>query len=502
MKTNPATPSKASAIILLNHERECVLWARRNPKLRFLGGFHGFTGGKLDKNDNVTEVRNCKDPEVAAHIACAVRETFEETGVLLVRNGDKLTKGQRVSLHDDLVSGRSSFTEILDTWGLWIDARDFYYAGMWTTPEFSPIRFATKFFVSVCPRKQIPYDATEELLNVEFVKPEAAIDLWEKSRVLMVPPVLSGLRGAMRSLDENQLADGLREFSQKNADSTFHLELSPRIICLPLRTKTLPPATHTNCFIVGRKRFVVIDPASTEDRELEKLFVLVDGLINMGGKCEAIIVSHLHKDHYGGEKKLKRFLSSRHKMEVPIAAHPITAKSLGNKVTIDETVEGDQSYTLTDSDNNCFDLDLLHTPGHARGHLCFYDKELGFLLSSDNVVGQGTVVIAPPEGNMKEYLESLKRMRDLPGLNFLCGSHGSAIAKGRERIQEYIDHRLDREQQILQLVKTNPAVIEDIVREVYPDLDDILIPLAIKTVEAHLDKLRNEGKIGNYPGLP
>src|SRR5215213_1907397 len=108
----PATPKDASAIILLNHDLSKVLWAQRNPKIPFLGGFHAFPGGKTDEIDAQIAVRNSADKDLEKFIVCAVRELFEEVGVLLVRGGEKLTKGQRASLHDDLISGRSTFGEI------------------------------------------------------------------------------------------------------------------------------------------------------------------------------------------------------------------------------------------------------------------------------------------------------------------------------------------------------------------------------------------------------
>src|SRR5688572_8281204 len=94
-----------------------VFLAQRNPKIKFLGGFHAFPGGKVESEDEGIEVKNCDDAELAKFIVCAVRETFEEVGVLLVRGGDRMTKGQRASLLDDLTSGRFSFAEILETWG-------------------------------------------------------------------------------------------------------------------------------------------------------------------------------------------------------------------------------------------------------------------------------------------------------------------------------------------------------------------------------------------------
>ncbi len=497
MNPKPAVPKDAASLILLDSDSRNVLWAKRNPKLRFLGGFHGFPGGRVDETDFKTDVRNCGDPEMVSLIACAVRETFEEVGVLIVRNGEKLTTGQIASLHDDLISGRSTFDQILNYWDLWIDAEDFHYSGFWTTPEFSPIRFKTHFFIANCPLKQEPYRAISELQEIEFIRAEQAIDLWADARVLMVPPTLFALR---------ELADFNPQISAEEASKNLltkstgfnghvdHMELTPRLICLPLRTKTLPPATHTNCFIAGKKKFVVIDAATPFPDEQNKLFKLVDEMVEKGYECEAIIVSHLHPDHFGGETALKNHLLEKFGLDIPISAHKITADSLKGKVVVEKYIDDEKTYRLQDKHGVSFELAALHTPGHARGHLCFYDEELGFLLSSDNVVGLGTVVIAPPEGNMGDYLDSLERMKNLLGLRFLCGSHGSAVSDAEGKIEEYISHRNKRENQILDLLNRGFDRLDEIVGKIYLDLDPKLVPLAKKTVEAHLEKLTVEKK--------
>lgn len=458
--------------------------------MRFLGGFHGFPGGKVDAGDERSEVRHCPEPEQARLIACAVRETFEETGVLLVRGGDKLTRGQRVSLHDDLVSGRSRFAEILEHWGLWIDARDLTHTGFWTTPEFSPLRYRTHFYIAVCPPRQEPYEAVSEMLDVEFVDPSAAVSLWDGSKVLIAPPVLISLRAlAAHGGNTDAAAVQLRRMSAEADGDLDHIELNGRLICLPLRTDTLPPATHTNCFIAGKEEYVVIDAAAREAEERAKLYELIGDFEARGRVCRGIVVSHLHPDHFGGETALKEHFYKRYGREVPVAAHRLTAESLKKRTAVDRFLEDGDSYTLKDGRGEPFELEVLHTPGHARGHLCFYDRGLGFLLSSDNVVGLGTVLIDPPEGNMSDYLESLARMRDLPGLNFLCGSHGAAVADARGRIEEYIAHRLEREGQIARAVADGARTESEIARAVYRDLDPTLLPLAERSVAAHLERL-------------
>ena len=532
-QTKTAVPKDASSVILLNDAGE-VLWAQRNPLLKFLGGYHAFPGGKLEASDEKVRVENCADENLAKFIACAARETFEEIGVLLVRNGDKLTSGQRASLHDDLISGRMTFAEILELWGLWLDATDFFYTGFWTTPTFSPVRFKTRFFLAVCPPKQKPFAAISELQNIEFIKPSDALELWKNSEVLIAPPVFISLQtlaedfspqsyretGEILNKDKEDKQDNsgiqknplypvhpckfsssaslrfcgekLFEKAQKFDGNINYLELNSRLICFPLKTDTLPPATHTNCFIVGREKFIVIDAASKDSAEQQKLFELIDSFAEKGFVCSAIIVSHLHQDHFGGETVLQSYLREKFGWQILISAHQLTAESLRGKVEIERFITDNEIFELQDEHGKAFELKALHAPGHARGHLCFYDDDFGFLLSGDNVVGTGSVLIAPPEGNMRDYLDSLQRMKNLPNLRFLCGSHGSAIFDAKEKIESYIAHRLDRERKILDAIKNGAKTPREIVEKVYQDVSPELWQLAEKSVEAHLEKIEGE----------
>jgi len=507
----PATPRDASAVILLNQDESKVLWAQRNPKISFLGGFHAFPGGKTDEGDAQISVKNCADKDLEKFIVSAVRELFEEAGVLLVQGGEKLTKGQRASLHDDLISGRSNLAEILADWNLWIDAEDFFYTGYWTTPKFSPVRFKTRFFIAKCPPKQTPYAAISEMQNVEFIAPQDALKSWANSEVLIAPPVLISLQELakfepQRRRDAEEInfkisaslrlcGEKLFEKSQNCDGDIEYIELNPHIICFPLKTETLPPATHTNCFIVGRQEFILIDAASKDEAEQAKLFELVDSFIEKGYACKEIIVSHLHKDHFGGETVLQTHLRAKFGLEVPISAHRITAESLQGKVEFQKFIEDNETLKLKDESGASFEIKALHTPGHARGHLCFYDEKLGFLLSSDNVVGAGTVVIAPPEGNLKDYLNSLELMKNLPNLQHLCGSHGSAIFDAKTKIEEYIAHRIERENQILEAFQNGAQTAEEIAAIIYQNLNPNIFPLAVKSVEAHLEKLKSDNLI-------
>ena len=140
-------------------------------------------------------------------------------------------------------------------------------------------------------------------------------------------------------------------------------------------------------------------------------------------------------------------------------------------------------------------LRALHTPGHARGHLCFYDAGTGALLSGDNIVGLGSVLIDPPEGNMRDYLASLERLRALPNISVIFGGHGPAIANPYAKIAEYISHRLERERNILEAVRAGDATPQQIVARVYTDVSPKAHGMAERAVLAHLEKLEADGTV-------
>jgi endoribonuclease LACTB2 len=495
-----AVPKDAAAVIVMRENSTKVYLAQRNPKIPFLGGFHAFPGGKVDAEDAEIEIRNCADEELKKFIVCAVRETFEEIGVLLVRGADKITIGQRASLRDDLVNGIFTFAEILKIWGLWIDAEDFQYVGYWTTPNFSPVRFKTRFFVAVCPSKQEP-QSYGEFIKGEFIEPEDALKLWESSEILISPPVLISLQILEENLTTNKKSriqnlkskiEILLAASRKMNGKIRYIKFNPFITCFPVRTETLPPATHTNCFIVGEKDFVVIDPASPFEDEQNALHEYIDSLIERGNVLREIILTHLHRDHISGANALHNHLKEKFDLQISIAAHRETAESIKDKIQVERFIEDNETIELELNSGENFKLMALHTPGHARGHLCFYDAARGFLLSGDNVIATGSVLIAPPEGDMRAYIASLKRMKNLPGLRFLCGSHGAAIFDARGKIESFIRHRLEREQKILEAIETGAKTPREIVRRVYRDVSEDLWDLAEKSVEAHLEKIRAE----------
>jgi glyoxylase-like metal-dependent hydrolase (beta-lactamase superfamily II)/8-oxo-dGTP pyrophosphatase MutT (NUDIX family) len=485
-------PKDAAAVILLRQNTDPnnpeVYWVQRSEKLAFLGGYHAFPGGQIDATDADVEVRNSPDAATTAMISGAARELFEELGVLVAHGGDTLTKGQRASLLDDLETGRMSWPALLKHYELHLDANDFTYAGRWVTPPFNARRFDTWFFVVDCPPKQEPYLTSGELDDGEWITAREAYERWLRDGVVAVPPTLHALRTLANGITPDLTA---RFLSLRHAQGEIarRITFRPNYICFPVRTPTRPPATHTCCYLIHTsKEILVVDPGSPYEDEQQALAECLDDMIAEGREVRAIIITHLHPDHIGGVNALKAHLGGA----VPVAAHPKTAAALSD-IHVDRLIEDGDVIALEGEPP--VRLIALHTPGHARGHLCFHDEERGALLTGDNIVGVGSVLIDPPEGNMRDYLNSLERMRSLPNLSVLFGGHGPAVATPYKKLNEYISHRLERERNILQAVLEGATDPKQIVAKVYTDVSPKAYQMAERAVLAHLEKLREDGAV-------
>jgi len=489
-------PKDAGAVILLRPQTDTnnpeVFWVKRSTKLAFLGGFYAFPGGQRETDDGEAPIENCADPETSAMISCAAREIFEEVGVLLVRGSETLTVGQRASLLDDLESKRMSWPELLRHFGLHIDANDFTHVGRWITPPFAPRRFDTWFFLVNCPPKQQPHVTPDsELESGEWIPARVAHEHWERSEIMVVPPVLHALKTLAGGLTDD-LVERFLSIPEARREPTRRIEFHPNYICFPVRTPTKPPATHTNCYVIYNSReILVVDPGSPYEDEQQELANCIDELIAEGRTVREIILTHVHPDHVAGVNALNNHLEGKHGQRAPVAAHRLTAVSLRNQLDVDRHIEDDEVLKM--NGEPAITLRALYTPGHALGHLCFYDERTGALISGDNVVGFGSVLIDPPEGNMRDYLASLARMRALPNLSALFGGHGPAVANPYQKIDEYISHRLQREQSILAAVRDGSSTPKEIVARVYTDVNPKAHAMAERAVLAHLEKLQVDG---------
>lgn len=250
-------------------------------------------------------------------------------------------------------------------------------------------------------------------------------------------------------------------------------QLTPGIRVLALRTPTLPPAAHTNVYLVGPEigPVAVVDPGSPyPDQQAILDAFLADVPIDL------VLLTHHHGDHIGGATALAA------RWGVPIAAHEATARRLDGVV--------DVTTRLADGDR-VHDLTCVFTPGHAEGHLCF--EHDGFTIAGDMVAGLGTILIDPDEGDMALYLASLELLLARPAATLLP-AHGPPIVDGPAKLREYLAHRRMREDRVVAALTDRPATLDAMLPTAYGDTPRMLWPLAERSLRAHLDKLVRDGR--------
>ena len=272
---------------------------------------------------------------------------------------------------------------------------------------------------------------------------------------------------------------------------------------LRVNVKPYTGAYSPNVFaVVDSGQAVLIDAGFPNDDSIDSR---LDYLKAIGGpRVETIIVTHHHFDHVGGANRLREATGAR------IAMHPEEERLLRGTLARPPRDGGPQEHyirqevakitvdqPLADGDVvrvGRLALRILHTPGHSAGHVCIFLEEERVLFSGDNVLGLGTTAIPPPpDGDMARYIESLERMKALDAA-LICPGHGPLVHQPERKIQELIDHRHEREEQVLALLREGKRTPAEIVRAIYPELDPRLERMAVGQVLSHLYKLQDEGK--------
>ncbi len=257
------------------------------------------------------------------------------------------------------------------------------------------------------------------------------------------------------------------------------MQQSSYYTCILAPNASLMTGPGTNTFVLGRgdeEGALVIDPADASPAHLAA--IVQEG--ELRGGIRGILVTHGHADHVGGAVEL------RERLGVPIYA----CSKRGVSVLDHEVPDGTTFRVGGDT------LRAITTPGHRFDHLCFLLEGPHLLFAGDHISGITTNVIAPPDGDMLDYLNSLKRLQAFEIAEMLP-AHGPAVANPQAKIAEYIAHRLEREQQIIQALASSGTgeTISHLVAEIYQDVDPRLHPVAAYSVQSHLLKLEKEGRV-------
>ena len=480
-----------------------VYWVKRGEALAFMGGWHAFPGGALSRSDAEVPVLPPAAPVgvqveqeapdlVPGILACAIRELFEETGILLARPA----AGNAAALaaaRAQLLGGRP-FTAVLAELGLVADASRLVDAGRWLTPPFAPVRFDNRFFLLEWPREELvqPEVLAGELESGEWVDPEAAWQSWHRGETLAAPPILHTLRVLAQEGPQAGLPR-LRQPAEAALGPLLRVELRPGVLMFPLATRTLPPALTTNAYLLGFGEAVLVDPGAADAAELDRLAAALTAAgERLGRRVTAIWVTHHHPDHVAGVPAM------RQRLGVPVLAHPATAERLAaHGLQADGELHDGQQVTLAGlAQQKAPDMlvQVVHTPGHARGHLCFLELGQRSLLAGDMVAGLGTIVIDPPEGDMDDYLASLAKLIALAPRTLFPG-HGPAVKNAVPKLREYIEHRLWRERRVLAAWRDGQRDAESMLPAVYDDVPPAAHPLAARQILSHLARLRRAGQL-------
>lgn len=486
-------PRPAAAAIVLRGD--AALLITRNPKLAFMGGHHAFPGGAVEEEDNAVAVRNAPDPETARYIAAVARETFEETGLLLAR-GDLPPAGGRAGPRRALHEDQRTFASILSGFGLHLDADDFTGAGLWITPPFSPIRFHTHYLLHHCRDEAAPsiFEPDSEVVGAEWMGPAEARRRWHTGDgVKLSTPVAFALHH-LAALPLERALPWMRKTPVYDSNAPHWFEPRPGIHIVAMRTDTLPPATHTNCILVGEQEFYAIDPGASDPEQQAGLQRVIEHLGVLGGRLKGVLLTHSHGDHVSAAPMLQR------EYGVPVYAHAAAAESL--PFPVDGHIDDNGVFECAGAPP--WRIRCLHTPGHDPGHVAFFEESTGTLLCGDLMANPGTVVVAPEYGgDMTAYLDSLERLLELP-LRFTVPGHGmpSWNNSGKDMLRRLIKHRLDREARIRGAIEAGADTVDAVLETAYDDTPREVWPLARAQLAAHLVRLGVSLRDANQESAP
>lgn len=257
------------------------------------------------------------------------------------------------------------------------------------------------------------------------------------------------------------------------------------VALVAVRTPTLPPATHTNCWLVeGPDGITVVDPASPWEDQQQLLFDDLARRRAEGHAVRRLLLTHHHQDHVSGAVDLRRRLRAIGH-DVPIAAHPVTTELVRRAgIEVDEAVvEGDDLGGFV----------ARHTPGHAPGHLVLHHREHGWVVAGDLVAGIGTIVIDPDEGDLQDYLDSLAQVRELAP-TALLPAHGPVLPHAEAVLSFYVAHRHQRTEQVrAALHQAGRALPIELAPVVYPELPEPMRVVAAAQILTHLKWLARHG---------
>ena len=524
----PAPTRPAATVLLLRDTLQGieVLMTRRSMTASFAPGAFVFPGGGIDAADAQAHAQSTRragqtDLHLTQAIA-AIRESFEELGVLLARHAD----GSHVTTEDiAALSRQAPFGAQCRERGLTLAGKDVFVLAHWVTDRDLPRRFDVPFLVARMPEGQTPVADETEQFDPSWVRPAEALARHEAGTFFMIFPTLRTLERLARYASVEAVLTacahekplwiscpragllGGQDARYMEIDSPYGelaltspdgqivhsldwqcehpVPLLKNVMRLTAPNPGMMTGPGTNSYIVGTAGtgYIVIDPGPDDAAHIARLFDAT------GGRIEAIVCTHSHPDHSPGARPLQALCGYPPPILGLPSAHTARADS---HFVPDRSLLNQELLTLTHQ-AQIHTLKVYFTPGHAANHVCLVLVEDGLLFSGDHILNGSTTVINPPDGEMGAYLDSLDRLTDACNaheIDFILPAHGHVLGEAPQAIAQLRAHRLKREAKVAAAMHALPeGTMNDWVARAYDDTDPRLWPIALRSLQAHVERI-------------
>jgi glyoxylase-like metal-dependent hydrolase (beta-lactamase superfamily II)/8-oxo-dGTP pyrophosphatase MutT (NUDIX family) len=518
-----------------------VLMTRRSAQASFVPGAYVFPGGGVDATDalnhSLTQRRATQSDAALTEAIAAIRESFEELGVLLARHADG-----RWATHADIAAldRGGNFVQQCRQHGLSPAASDVYVLARWITDRDLPKRFDVPFLVARMPPGQTPVADETEQFEPVWVRPAEALTRHAEGRFFMIYPTIrtlerlqsfatvdavlhacwqseeplwtscprTGLLGGVEArYMETDLPYGELALVCPDGQIVHPLDWQterPIPLLRNVQRLTAPnpgamTGPGTNSYLVGDAQtgYLVIDPGPADPEHLDKL------LSAAGGDIRMIVCTHSHPDHSPGAAPLQAMCTNPPPiLGLPSAPTARAASSftpdqhLPNHSQINLSAPGDANSL---PDRPIHTLQVIHTPGHAANHLCLMLLEDGLLFSGDHILNGSTTVVDPPDGDMNDYLNSLDLLKSAcieHNIKYIAPAHGYVMGgpdnEALTSIAKLKAHRLQREAKIMAVMQAQPnGTLDEWLPVAYADVPERLWPVAKRSLMAHVARLQS-----------
>jgi recombination protein RecT len=529
---DPAPLRPAATVLLLRDTPQGieVLMTRRSMTASFAPGAYVFPGGGIDAADALAHSQSTRratqgDLHLTQAIA-AIRESFEELGVLLARHAD----GSYATTADIASLDRKApFAAQCKERGLTLAGDEVFVLAHWIADRDLSRRFDVPFLAARMPEGQSPVADEAEQFEPVWVRPADALARHAAGGFLIIFPTIRTLerlqhypdvdsvlaacaseiplwtscprtgllKGEEARYMEHEAPYGELALTSPDGQVVHALDwqaarpvpLLKNVMRLTAPNPGMMTGPGTNSYIVGdaASGYVVIDPGPNDAGHIQRLHDAT------GGRIEAIVCTHSHPDHSPGARPLQALCAHR----PPILGLPSAATARPDSFFAPDRSLSNQELLALSGSGLEHTLMVILTPGHAANHLCLVLLEDGLLFSGDHILNGSTTVVNPPDGAMTPYLDSLDALAaacDAHSIEFILPAHGYVLGEAKTAIAQLKAHRLKREAKVIGAMQAQPAgTMDDWVKLAYDDMDPRIWPLAKRSLLAHVDRVRELG---------